>query len=204
MLFVPTTGVKNNFGEVEVRIKSTKEMSRWIQVDVCDGEFAPGKTFELELLNKLDFDADNILWDIHLMVKEPINWIEKCIHVGACRIIGQVEMMENLQKFVDKVISEGMDVGIGYDIGTEIGEIPKEVDEVLLMGRKAGFGAYPLDKRVIEKIREVKEVKEKREKKFVIAIDGGVGEEDLNDLEVAGADMIYLGNNYFEIMENVK
>ena len=193
MIVIPTTGLKKDFWEAEKRIAAVKDGSRWIQVDVCDNIFAPGKTFELELLNRLDFNSDDILWDIHLMVKEPIDWIEKCLFVGANRIIGQVEMMVDREKFIKTVKDEGLEAGLAFDIGTVVDDIPEETDEILLMGRKAGFGEYPLDERIFEKIKSAKQIEK------VVAIDGGANMENIEKLKKLGIDIVYSEINYFEI-----
>lgn len=193
MIIIPTTGLKKDFFEAEERIRVVKDSSRWIQVDVCDNIFAPGKTFELELLNKLDLKTDDILWDIHLMVKEPLDWIEKCLFVGANRIIGQVEMMADREKFVRTVKDEGLEVGLAFDIGTTVENIPEETDEILLMGRKAGFGEYPLDEKIYSKIKNGK-IKGK-----TLALDGGSNRDNVGKLEKSGVDLVYSEFNYFNL-----
>lgn len=194
MQIIPTTGLQTNIFDVEKRVKEVKDFSRWIQVDVCDNKFAKGKTFELELLSKLDFNTNNILWDIHLMVNEPINWVEKCMFVGASRIIGQVEMMSDRQKFVEIIKNEGLEVGLAFDVNTEIKDVPDETDEILIMGRKAGFKPCDLDLRVFNRI----ELATKFEKQ--IAVDGGVSKKYIKLLEKAGANIVYSEKSYFELI----
>jgi ribulose-phosphate 3-epimerase len=199
MVIIPTTGLKKDFFEAEERIAIIKGSNRWIQVDVCDNIFAPGKTFELELLSKLNFNAENILWDIHLMVKNPEDWIEKCLFVGANRISGQVEMMDDREKFIRMVKDEGLEAGLAFDIDTPVENVPEETDEILLMGRKAGFGTYPLDEKIYKKIESLREIDDIRERKYLIAVDGGVNRDNISKLEEAGADIVYSESNYFEL-----
>lgn len=193
MQIIPTV-LEKNFRMAEERVKRVKDISSWIQVDVIDGAYNFDKSFELELINKFDIITDNLLWDIHLMVREPINWIEKCIFIGASRLIGQVEMMEDRQKFVEKVKLDGLEAGLGFDIETEIDNIPKETDVVLLMGRKAGFEMAEFDEKVINKIKKVKEMG------FRVGIDGGVNLKNIGLLEKEGVGIIYSGNSYFDLI----
>lgn len=202
MQIIPTTGLKQSFKDAEERIELVKDTCRWIQVDVSDNVFTQGKTFELELLRKADFNTDSILWDIHLMVKEPLSWVGKCLHVGASRIIGQVEMMSNREAFVKKIKDEGLEAGLAFDIGTEIMEIPEETDVVLVMGRKAGFGQMDFEDKVYEKIDKLKEIRQSRESQFLIAVDGGAEMENIKKLEEAGVDLVYSEVNYFELKNN--
>lgn len=190
MQIIPTVFEKE-FEAAEKRIKRFGETTKWIQIDVIDGIFGQGKSFGLELLNKIEGEY---LWDVHLMVKEPINWVEKSIFVGASRIIGQMEMMEDKDGFVKRVKDEGMEAGLGFDIETKVENIPAETDVVLLMGRKAGFEERPLDERVYEKIKKIKEMG------FMVGVDGGVTLQNLEKLKNLGVDIIYTGFYYFDLI----
>jgi ribulose-phosphate 3-epimerase len=196
MQIIPTAGLKKLFPEAEEVIRQLKDSSRWIQIDVCDGVFAPGRTFELDLLNKLDFDANNNLWDIHLMVKEPITWVNKCIHVGASRIIGQVEMMSDRNEFLDRVKGEGAEAGLSFDIETEVDKISGDWDIIQVMGRKAGFGYFDFDKRALDKIKKIKDMG------YVVGVDGGADVDNINEIKQAGADIVYSEVNYWKLVDS--
>jgi len=194
MQIIPTIGLKKEFAEAEARIKELKDFSRWIQIDVSDNVFTPGKTFELELLSKLEADTKNNLWDVHLMVKEPINWIKKCVFVGASRIIGQAELMTEPKAFLEMVKSEAGEAGLAYDLDTEIGKINGDWDMILIMGRKAGFGYFKFEEKVLDKIKKVKDMG------YVVGVDGGVDVDNMAKIEKAGADIIYSEVNYWKLV----
>ena len=191
MIVVPTIFSKD-FGAILPRIEKVRDLSRWIQVDVTDGLYTPGKTFELELLNKVE-RAGSFLWDVHLMVKEPERWIEKCIFVGASRVIGQVEMMKDSELFVNNLKEEGLEAGLGFDIETELTKVPEETNLVLLMARKAGFEERPIDETIFDKVKKAKDMG------LVVAVDGGIDVDNYSLFEKAGADIVYCGSHYFEI-----
>lgn len=178
--------LEKDYKEAQIKIERVKNYTNWVQIDVIDGFFTEGKSFELELLSGFEFEK-TLLWDIHLMVKNPINWINKCVFVGASRIIAQVEMMENREEFVKKVKDEGIDVGLAFDIDTPVDKIPEETDIVLLMGRKAGFKSFNFDKKVFDKIP----------KNFQWAVDGGINFEELKLLKEKGARIAYCGGLVF-------
>lgn len=198
MQIIPTTGLKQNFLDAEKWIKEIKEDSRWIQVDVCDNFFKPGKTFELELLEKMEVETDNVLWDIHLMVKEPTSWVNKCVEVGATRIIGQVEMMKDRSSFLEAVKSKVPEAGLAFDVETPIDQIEGDWDIILLMGRQAGFGYFPFDPKVLEKIKQVKEMG------YRVGVDGGADIDNYQEMFKAGADIIYSEINYWKILNDFK
>ncbi|NCU31600.1 MAG: hypothetical protein EOM23_01390, partial [Candidatus Moranbacteria bacterium] len=81
MQIIPTI-LEKNFDQAKTKILTVKDLVKRIQIDVIDGMFSFGKTFELELVSRIE-NAENILWETHLMVKEPINWIEKSIFINS-------------------------------------------------------------------------------------------------------------------------
>jgi len=193
MQIIPTITEKE-FPLAEARLNKLVETAKWVQIDVLDNSFKPGKSFELELLNSIDLQK-NFLWDIHLMVKNPIKWIEKCVFVESQRIIGQVEMMESRKDFINKIKDFGLEAGLAFDINTPIdSNIPPNTDWILLMGRPSGFGRYPFDSSVLEKIKTIKKLG------FPVAIDGGVDRHNLPLLQSLNVDIIYSGSNYFDLL----
>lgn len=196
MIVIPTI-LEKDFALAEIKIKLIKDKSRWIQIDVIDGYFSDGKSFELELLNKVGKEIQSNLLEIHLMVKEPIKWIEKCNFVGANRIIGQVEMMGNRDEFVEKIKEAGLEAGLAFDTETEIGEIPKETDLILLMGRKSGFMMAEFDEKIYEKIKNLVKLRKNKKMDFEIGIDGGIDEEIIKKLKITGVEIAYCGGAIF-------
>lgn len=186
------------FEDVDEKISLIKDLTRWVQIDVVDGVLTPGKTFELERLRKLSFNSDNLLWDIHLMVKEPIKWIKKCDFVNASRVIGQVELMENREEFVTDLKNIGVEAGLAFDVNTVIDcDIPAETDLVLLMGRPLGFGDYEVDKNLDKRIQCLKQVRTDLDLDFAIGVDGGVTEKNIPMLLRLGVSVAYCGGAVF-------
>lgn len=195
MQIIPTI-LEKDFALAQDKILAVKDRFRRIQVDVIDGFFSYGKTFELELISKIE-NVDNVLWETHLMVKEPINWIEKSVYINSTRIIGQVEMMSDRKKFIEKIKDKGLEAGLAFDIETEVGNIPEETDVVLLLGRKSGFGSLPMDEKIYEKIRQLAKIRLEKKLNFLIGVDGGVNETNIKKLEDSGAEIAYCGRAVF-------
>ena len=199
MQIIPTI-LEKDFSLAEIKIKLIKDKSRWIQIDVIDGFFTEGKSFELELVNKIQKEIQNNLLEIHLMVKEPVKWIEKCNFVGASRIVGQVEMMTDREKFVEEIKNMGLESGLAFDVDTEIGEIPMETDLILLMGRKSGFESVEFDEKIYKKIETLVEIRRGKEMDFKIGIDGGINLEIVKKTKDSGVEIAYCGGAIFNGM----
>lgn len=178
-----------------------------VQIDVIDNVYVDNKTVDPANLIGLE---TNLSLDFHLMVKEPVNWIQKCANAGADRIIGQIEMMQSQAEFVGKVQETGLYVGLAVDLSTPVSKLDPtvltNVDVVLLMAVKAGWGGQEFDKKVIDKIKELDEIRVRDATPFKICVDGGETESVIDDSHFAGADEFVIGRKLFDgnMAENIK
>lgn len=192
--------------ELVYKAQDVGEFER-VQIDIVDGVFAANKTVEPSVFEELD---TTLKLDFQLMVKEPINWVEKCIRAQADRIIGHVEMMGSQSDFVAKVGGFGMTVGLGLDIDTPVDILEEtilpDLDVILVMSVPAGKGGQTFDLSVWEKIEKLTKVRSEKNLKFAICVDGGVTSELVSDMEKAEVDEVAVGRRLFEgdIQENLE
>ena len=155
----------------EEKLKKVWGEAKKVQVDIIDGKFAPMETIEPEVLLNIDTIVD---FEGHLIVERPEDWIERCVAAGMTGLFGQVEMMEDVVKFVADTQSAGLRVGLAYDIDTPLTDLENyinDLDAVLLMSAKAGSqGVNEFDSRVLDKIKQVRKIN----KRVVIVVDGGL------------------------------
>lgn len=145
------------------------------QVDIIDGVYANNKTIYPEELEQVD---TIMKMDIHLMVNEPVEWIERCVRAGADRVFGQVERMREWDRFVAEGQVNGLQTGLAFDIETGVERLEEyimDVDGVLLMAVKAGLSGQQFDARVKDKIEAVRKMRHD----LPICIDGGLGVEEI-------------------------
>jgi ribulose-phosphate 3-epimerase len=166
-----------SLGELEEQLAKVWAYAPRVQLDVIDGIFSPNKTVGPELLNQID---TIVQWDVHLMVDEPEVWVKRCVMGGVDRVFGQVERMNDRTAFIADAQSEGLGVGLAYDIDTPLAgleEVIDDLDAILLMSVKAGDQAKEFDDRVLEKIKEVRRMN----KRIPIVVDGGINEEKMRE-----------------------
>jgi len=184
--------------ELKRLINLSEEVVDRVQIDIIDGVFVNNKTIDPTAISYIE---TNLKMDFHLMVKEPINWIEKCMNVNADRIIGQIEMMNSQEEFVDNVISLNTDVGIAIDIDTDISKIDKnifhKINAILVLSVKAGFGGQPFEIKALEKIKELYKIRELGNFEFLIQDDGGITFDYIDDTLKAGVDEVFIGQRIF-------
>ena len=198
MLKIIPSILTNNRVELEEKLAfCVGEVSR-VQVDVVDGVFTNNRTVDPALLADLEYNLD---LDFHLMVKEPVNWIERCADAGADRIIAQIEMMSSQVEFVGKVQEKALYVGLAIDLDTPVSRLDPVVltnlDVVLVMAVKAGFGGQKFHPEVLRKVKELDEIRARDKTPFKICVDGGETEDVVDDSKIAGADEVVVGKILF-------
>jgi ribulose-phosphate 3-epimerase len=175
--------LEDSWQEIEKKIETAKLLSDTIHIDIIDGVFAQTQSF----LDPQPFSkfADDITLEAHLMVKDPLKFLEPFANAGFRRFIGHIEKMENLEEFVARGQLLG-EVGLALDIDTEVDTLKlnlEDLDCLLLMGTKAGASGQNLDEKVLGKLKSL------RQKTFIpLEIDGGVNDSNILNLQEAGAD----------------
>lgn len=193
--------------ELKRLINLSEEIVDRVQIDIIDGIFANNKTIDPIALSYIE---TNLQLDFQLMVKEPINWVEKCVNANANRIIGHIEMMSSQEEFVDSVISKNVDVGLAVDLDTDISKIDRSVlhkiNAVLILSVKAGFGGQPFETKALDKLKELYKIRELGNFEFIIQDDGGITFDYIDDTLKAGVDEVFIGQRIFNgnLKENIE
>jgi len=189
----------NDIGEVKDKIARAEGVCKRVQIDFVDGVFNNNKTVDPSALETIENDLD---LDFHLMTKEPIDWVERSLHGGAGRVIGQVELMTDQLAFIGKVQEVGCRIGLAIDLDTPVASLDQSIltnlDVVLVMAVKAGFGGQKFDERAITKIIELNSIRERDATPFKICVDGGILPEKAKKLISLGVDEIVVGKRLFD------
>lgn len=189
----------DNPTKLQEMILKAEDVVDSIQIDVIDGKFADNVTIDPRLLKDID---TNLKLDFHLMVKNPINWIEKCVHVSTDRIIGHIEMMPDQVEFVGKVTEAGLKVGLAIDLSTPVSKLDPAIltnlDVVLVMSVPAGFGGQKFDQKALNKIKKLDEIRVRDDTPYAICEDGGITFDNIDDARVSGVDEVSIGQRLFK------
>lgn len=184
------------------RLREIESLER-VQVDVVDGLFANKITVVPSDLKGVEFFDFKV--DYHLMVDDPMAWVEEVVEAGGERVIAQIERMGSQAAFVDWVKGYEIGVGLAVDLYTPIDaleeDVLEEVEIVLLLGVEAGFGGQEFEGRVLEKIKNLREIYEGE-----IMVDGGVKKENLGRIIKAGVESVAVGSYLWQgnLKERIK
>jgi len=188
-----------SFDEVIEKFNLTEGVVDRVQVDIIDGLFAKNETIDPSQL--VDIETSTFI-DYHLMVKEPVGWIDRCVQGQADRIIGHIELMSDQIAFVSEVRGFGKAVGLAVDLDTPVSKLDPTVigrlDVILLMSVKAGFGGQDFDEKVLEKITELDHIRARDNLFFTICIDGGITLQNIDEVVVDGVDEVTIGQRIFD------
>ncbi|MAG60055.1 hypothetical protein CMO96_04680 [Candidatus Woesebacteria bacterium] len=198
--------LKEKIRQVARLHESYGEVKR-VQVDIVDGVFAKNHTVGLEALESIE---TSLGLDVQLMTKDPTNWVEKSVRAMAGRIIGQIEMMPSQEAFVRKVTEVGQQVGLAIDLPTPVSNLDQnilmDVDVVLVMSVKAGFGGQKFDEKALKKIKDLDKIRAHDKAPFKICVDGGINFGNIKLVVEAGADEVAVGKSLFDgdITQNIE
>ena len=181
--------------------------AQYVHIDVMDGSFVPSISIGLPVIKTIRKCTER-MFDVHLMIDEPVRYIDDFATAGADIITVHAEACKHLDRTIEAIKEKGILAGVALNPATPLSAIeyvlPK-VDMVLIMTVNPGFGGQKLISYTVDKVRDLKALLEKSANKADIEVDGGVNLENVETLLAAGANIIVAGSAVFngDIEENV-
>ncbi len=195
-----------DFANLERDLKSVEAGGAdWLHVDVMDGHFVPNITIGPDQVANLR-KTISIPFDVHLMISEPLKYIERFVKAGADIITVHVEADDDTKACIDLIKSLGCQAGIVLSPDTPIDVAKPYLDEIsmiLVMGVYPGFGGQKYIPETTERLKGLREMIGDR--KVHLEVDGGVNFDTLSTVVEAGADVIVSGSCLFggDMKENI-
>ena len=186
-----------------------KAGAEYVHVDVMDGLFVKSISFGMPVIKSARSATDKV-FDVHLMIDEPIRYIEEFVKCGADIITVHVEACQDVAATLKKIKEYNVKPAITLNPETPVKAIEpylSMVDMVLVMSVHPGFGGQKFIPESIQKVKEVKKLLiDKGIDKVDIEIDGGINAENLASVLEAGVNVVVAGSAVFknDASENVK
>ena len=201
MKIIAPSMLSSDFGrlidEIELINKSNAD---WFHLDVMDGVFVPNITFGSPVLDIFKNYATKPL-DIHLMIVNPENYIDKFSSYNPDTITIHIEAVKDVAAVVKKIKNLKIKAGIAINPDTPIKHLEpyiNEIDMVCLMGVFPGFSGQKLINKTNSRLRDLKNLIESKKSKVLIQIDGGVDLSNVKELSRLGADILVSGSCIFK------
>ncbi len=168
----------------------------WIHCDVMDGAFVPNITFGQKMVSDIRKITDMFL-DVHLMINEPVRYVEEFAKAGADLITFHIEAVSDAQAVINAIKATGVRCGVSIKPNTPVSAIAPYIDEVdmaLVMSVEPGFSGQKFMPVSLDKIREIKKLRPD----IIVQVDGGINAETYKSVIEAGADSVVMGNAFFK------
>jgi len=190
-----------DFSQLGNEIKRLEEGGAdMIHVDVMDGHFVPNLTIGPPVIKALRKHC-SLKFDVHLMISPVHKYIEAYADAGADIITIHPEATQNLGESVQTIKNLNKKVGVSLNPESKIELINNfldQVDLVLIMSVKPGFGGQKFMPKVLDKIKKLKKIQQERDLHFDIEIDGGINFENCKIVVEAGANILVSGTTVFK------
>ncbi len=190
-----------DFKTLGEQMKATEENgARYLHFDVMDGMFVPSISFGMPVLKSIH-DATGQVMDAHLMVQEPIRYVEAFQEAGAHIVTVHLEACRDVRATLDKIHDCGMKAGLSICPETEVSRIEPYLEAfemLLIMSVHPGFGGQQFIPESLDKIRRARNMIEERKLKVDIQVDGGIYLTNVRDVLDAGANIIVAGSAVFK------
>jgi ribulose-phosphate 3-epimerase len=181
-----------------------------LHVDIMDGHFVPNITIGPPVVASLRKALPDVIFDCHLMIENPDNYIPAFAEAGASWIAVHQEACVHLHRTLQLIESHGCKPAVVINPATPVHTLDEVLDivhHVLIMSVNPGFGGQKFIPGALHKIKTLVEVRESLGLGFRIEVDGGVSLETVGDVVRAGADLLVAGSAVFgegDIRENAR
>lgn len=171
----------------------------YIHIDVMDGLFVPSISFGMPLIKSIRKLTDKT-FDVHLMIEDPIRYVDEFAKCGADYITVHFEACKDVEATLDAIRNAGCKVGLSIKPATrpeEIFPFLDKTDMILVMTVEPGFGGQKYIEASTDRIATVRREITKRGLSVDVQVDGGITRDNIDVVLNAGANVIVAGSSIF-------
>ncbi|GHV79477.1 ribulose-phosphate 3-epimerase [Spirochaetia bacterium] len=173
--------------------------AEWVHLDVMDGCFVPTISFGPKMAADLRPHSSQI-FDAHLMIQNPLNFVEEFAKAGADYITFHVEAAVHSHRVLQAIHALGKKAGVSIVPSTPVSFIEPLlpfVELVLVMTVNPGYGGQPIIPECFDKVRALAALREAGRGGYLISVDGGINASTAKTAREAGADVLVAGSSFF-------
>ncbi len=190
-----------NFANLQADVAMVHESEAdWFHIDIMDGQFVPNISFGFPIIKAIR-PLSNKVFDVHLMIATPDDYLEDFQKAGADVLTVHYEACNHLHRTIQRIKQLGMKAGVALNPHTPVAlleDIIADLDLVCLMSVNPGFGGQKFIPHTINKVRQLKALILRTNSKALIEIDGGVSMNNAEEILRAGVDVLVAGSSVFK------
>ena len=171
-----------------------------LHLDVMDGVFVPNISFGMPVIASLR-KASGLFFDVHIMITDPIRYIDDLAKCGADGITFHLEAAPDVGAVIRKIRARGIKAGLTIKPGTPVEKLLPwlpELDLALVMTVEPGFGGQSFLPEMMDKVTAIRREADRLGLgELLIQVDGGVGRDTAGACGTAGANCLVAGSAIF-------
>lgn len=178
----------------------TCENAEFLHVDIMDGHFVPNISFGPTVYKNLKKNVNNVI-DVHLMISDPMKYLDDHVRAGADIFTFHYEAVSNVSEMINEIKKRNIKAGISIKPKTDVSVLYpylKDLDLVLVMSVEPGFGGQSFMENSLPKLETLAKLKKENNYNYLIEVDGGINTETAKLVAKAGCEVVVAGTYVFK------